>query len=162
MAFIFDRLSRDLSAETDNGLIDGVRQELVVYLETAARDTIINDILTLSGIIISIEDDFAIVASRLTMLDEKGVVSNKFAPAWERLHDVRCFSHISGYMVNLTPFIQEYTTLMRESQRGANSISNKIGSQFLGCLWISIYNLTFQSLQLSLKILFPFLKCPYL
>jgi len=109
--------------------------KLIAYLKTTARDTIIHDILTLSGIMTSIKDDFAIVASWLTILDKKNAVSGKFAPEWKKLHDVRCFSHRFRCMVNLMPSAQEYTMLMRESQRGANDVSDKIEGRFLEYLW---------------------------
>jgi len=127
-----------------------------------AQCAIIDDILTLSGTITSIEGDFANVAYQLTLLDERNIVSDKFAPEWKKLHDVCRFSHGSRYMVDLTPFVQEYTTLMRESQHSANDVADKIESQFLEYLCVSTHNLTFQLLQLLLRMLFPLLKCPYL
>ena len=151
------------NSKADSRSVEEAHGKLIGYLKTTARCAIIDDILTLSGIITSIEDDFAIVASRLTLLDERNIVSDKFAPEWKKLHDVRHFSHSrSRYMVDLTPFIQEYTTLMRESQRSANGVADKIESRFLEYLWASTHNLTFQLLQLLLRILFPFLKRPYL
>jgi len=42
------------------------------------------------------------------------------------------------------PFIQVYMTLMREFQRDANDVSDKIEGRFLEYLvWVLIHNLTF-------------------
>ena len=142
--------------------VEDAHGQLIAYLKTTARNTIIADILTLSGTITSIEDDFATVASRLTILDEKNIVPDKFAPEWKKLHDVRRFFHRSMCMVHLTPFIQEYTTLMRESQRCATDVSDKIDGRFLEYSCASICDLTFQPLQVLSRMLFLFLKWPYL
>jgi hypothetical protein len=84
------------------------QQEVTKYLKTPkARDTIVADILNLSSIILSIEEGFAFVASQMTILDDKNILSHKFAPDWRALHE-------------------EYTALKEESRYAANDISYKI------------------------------------
>jgi len=75
----------------DTSSIDGVHGKIIAYLKTKAQKTVANDILELSGIITSIENDFAIVASQLTILDKRDIMSDKFAPKWEKLHEVHHF-----------------------------------------------------------------------
>ena len=70
------------------------QKEVAAYLKTPkARDTIEADIRNLSDIMLSIEDNFAAIASQMYILDEKIIVSHKFAPKWKDLHDVCRFSH---------------------------------------------------------------------
>ena len=78
-----------------------VHRKLIDYLRTTARKTIVDDNLTLSHTLTSIEDDFATVASQLTALDEKNIMPDKFAPIWRKLHDVRRFFHKSTCMIHL-------------------------------------------------------------
>ena len=89
-----------------DGLISGseVQDKLVAYLKTTARGAIVDDILKLSGIITSIENDFAAIASEMTRLDGKNLLSTKFAPKWEIHHNVRRFSHRPTCRINLEHF----------------------------------------------------------
>jgi len=80
------------------------QQNSVAYLKTpSAREAIIADLEKLSSIVLSIEDSFAYVASQMTKLDEKNILSHKFAPNWELLYDVRRSSHRFSCTVDLTP-----------------------------------------------------------
>ena len=81
-----------------------IHSKINSYLKNDARNAIVVDIVNLSGIITSIEDDFATVTSPLTALDEKNIVSDEFAPAWKKLHKVRCFLHTSRCIVVFDTF----------------------------------------------------------
>jgi len=84
------------------------QQNIVDYLKNpSAREAIVADLEELSNIVLSIEGSFAYVASQMSILDEKNILSHKFAPNWKLLHD-------------------EYTTLRGESRQAANNISDKI------------------------------------
>jgi Skp family chaperone for outer membrane proteins len=88
--------------------IKEAHQEIVAYLKTpSAREAIIRDIHNLSNIMISIEDNFATVASQMSILDGKNIVPYKFEPEWKALH-------------------KEYTDLKEDSRCAANDVSFKI------------------------------------
>jgi hypothetical protein len=87
---------------------DAAHAQISTYLKTPmARAAIKADIHHLSNTMISIEDNFSAIASQISILDGKDIVSYKFAPEWKDLH-------------------KEYTTLKQESGRVAKEISSKI------------------------------------
>jgi predicted nucleic acid-binding Zn-ribbon protein len=87
---------------------DAAHAQISTYLKTlTARAAIEADIHHLSNTMISIEDNFSAIASQISVLDRKDIVSYKFAPEWKDLH-------------------KEYTTLKQESGSVAKEISSKI------------------------------------
>jgi len=116
---------RDILQQLSHDQVAKVRDGIPAYIHHQSfREEIRTEVTRLASTISTIEDHFAYIRRYLWRIQD--VMDKDYEPVWNRLRDVFSIFSILFPGVNLSQFLQEYTTLKQESQKTANDLKSHV------------------------------------